>query len=265
MILKITICLFDKFLENNLEKYIKEMSLKDLEKFCGINPEKQTEKNEKKIVYKNNKIYKPLSDFTDEDWKEASRRAEETDIRDFIDVDHYFNPYQLCEDAEYFSRFTECDQRVTLIREIRDGKYGLVDGNGRIICPFVCDRIKFLLPLSIASVTYKGLDFTLGRCPSWDWFLFRSYAWAIPYDLSIPYILVYDSCDSFLNHYRMAKRLLKIEPEQSEEEMKVVYDEFMAIIKEHNSIITREEVLAMTDNNDVKRCLERKKHLRISS
>ena len=55
----------------------------------------------------------------------------------------------------------------------------------------------------------------------------------------------------------MAKRLLKIEPEQSEEEMKVVYDEFMTIIKEHNSIITREEVLAMTDDKDVKKYLER--------
>ena len=233
------------------------MSLKDLEKFCGIIPEKQKEKNDKKIVYKNNKIYKPLSEFTDEDWKEASRRAEETEIIDFIDIDNYFDPDMLRIEAEFLSRFTECDQRVTIIREIRDGKYGLVDGNGRIICPFVCDSIKFLLPLSIASVTYKGLDFTLGRCPSWDWFLFRSYAWAIPYDLSIPYILVYDSCDSFLNHYRMAKRLLKIEPEQSEEEMKIVYDEFMTIIKEHNSIITREEVLAMTDNKDVKKYLER--------
>ena len=233
------------------------MSLKDLEKFCGIIPEKQKEKNDKKIVYKNNKIYKPLSEFTDEDWKEASRRAEETEIIDFIDIDNYFDPDMLRIEAEFLSRFTECDQRVTIIREIRDGKYGLIDGNGRIICPFVCDSIKFLLPLSIASVTYKGLDFTLGRCPSWDWFLFRSYAWAIPYDLSIPYILVYDSCDSFLNHYRMAKRLLKIEPEQSEEEMKIVYDEFMTIIKEHNSIITREEVLAMTDDKDVKKYLER--------
>ena len=57
--------------------------------------------------------------------------------------------------------------------------------------------------------------------------------------------------------FSAAKRLLKIQHEQSEEEMKVVYDEFMAIIKEHNSIITREEVLAMTDNNDVKKYLER--------
>ena len=233
------------------------MNLKDLEKFCGIIPEKQKEKNDKKIVYKNNKIYKPLSEFTDEDWREVSRRAEETDIRDFIDVDHHFDPYQFCEEAEYFSRFTECDQRVTFIRETRGGKYGLVDGNGRIVCPFVCDRIKFLLPLSIASVTYKGLDFNLGRYSSWYSFLLRPNAWAIPYDLSIPYILVFDSCDSFLNHYRTAKRLLKIEYEQSEEEMKVVYDEFMTIIKEHNGIITREEVLAMTDNNDVKRYLER--------
>ena len=39
--------------------------------------------------------------------------------------------------------------------------------------------------------------------------------------------------------------------------IKVVYDEFMTIIKEHNSIITREEVLAMTDDKDVKKYLER--------
>ena len=208
-------------------------------------------------MYKNNKIYKPLSEFTDGDWKEPSRRAEDTDIIDFIDIDNYFDPDMLREEAELLSRFTECDQSVSFIRESRDGKYGLVDGNGRIVCPFVCDKIKFLLPLSIALITYKGLDFTLNRYSSWDSFLLRSYAWAIPYDLSIPYILVYDSCDSFLNHYRMAKRLLKIEPEQSEEEMKVVYDEFMTIIKEHNSIITREEVLAMTDDKDVKKYLER--------
>jgi hypothetical protein len=35
----------------------------------------------------------------------------------------------------------------------------------------------------------------------------------------------------------------------SDEELKAIYDEFMAIIQEHNSIITREEVLAMTDND----------------
>ena len=65
------------------------MSAKDLEKFCGNTPEKPEEKNKKKFVFKNNKIYKPLSEFTDEDWKEASRRAEETDIRDFIDLDRF--------------------------------------------------------------------------------------------------------------------------------------------------------------------------------
>ena len=233
------------------------MSLKDLEKFCGINPEKQKGKNEKKIVYKNNKIYKPLSELTDEDWKEASRRAEDTEIIDFIDIDNYFDPDMLHEEAEFLSRFTEYDQRVSFIRESRGGKYGLIDGNGRVVCPFVCDSIKFLPPLRIALITYKGLDFNLGRYSSWYSFLLRSNAWGIPYDMSIPYILVFDSCDSFLNHYRWAQRILKIEYEQSEDEMKVIYDEFMTIIKEHNSIITREEVLAMTDNNDVKKYLER--------
>ena len=225
------------------------MSLKDLEKFCGIIPEKQKEKNEKKIVYKNNKIYKPLSEFTDEDWKEASRRAEETDIIDFIDIDNYFDPDMLREEAELLSRFTECDQRVSFIRESRDGKYGLVDGNGHIICPFVCDRIQFLPPLRIASITYKDLDFTLDRRYCWKSFLWHSDAWGIPYDLSIPYIIVFDSWDSFLARHRWELRELFGPCEMSDEELKAIYDEFMAIIQEHNSIITREEVLAMTDND----------------
>ena len=225
------------------------MSLKDLEKFCGIFPEKQKGKNEKKIVYKNNKIYKPLSEFTDEDWKEASRRAEETDIIDFIDIDNYFDPDMLREEAELLSRFTECDQRVSFIRESRDGKYGLVDGNGHIICPFVCDRIQFLPPLRIASITYKDLDFTLDRRYCWKSFLWHSDAWGIPYDLSIPYIIVFDSWDSFLARHRWELRELFGPCEMSDEELKAIYDEFMAIIQEHNSIITREEVLAMTDND----------------
>ena len=245
----IAICRSDMFLKNNLEKYITKMSLKDLEKFCGIFSEKQKENNEKKIVYKNNKISKPLSEFTDEDWKEASRRAEETDIRDLIDLDSYFNPDDLSFEAELTSTFNECDRRISFKRESRDGKYGLVDGNGRTICPFVCDSIKFLPPLRIALITYKGLDFNLGRYSSWYSFLLRSNAWGIPYDMSIPYILVFDSWDSFLARHRWELRELFGPCEMSDDELKAIYDEFMAIIQEHNSIITREEVLAMTDND----------------
>ena len=204
------------------------MSAKDLEKFCGNTPEKPEEKNKKNIVYKNNKIYKPLSEFSDEDWKEASRRAEETDLT---------------------STFKECDRRIFFKRESRDGKYGLVDGNGRTICPFVCDRIQFLPPLRIASITYKDLDFTLDRRYCWKSFLLYSDAWGIPYDLSIPYIIVFDSWDSFLARHRWKLKELFVPCEMSDEELKAIYDEFMAIIQEHNSIITREEVLAMTDND----------------
>ena len=225
------------------------MSAKDLEKFCGNTPEKPEEKNKKKFVFKNNKIYKPLSEFTDEDWKEASRRAEETDIRDFIDLDSYFNPDDLSFEAELTSTFKECDRRISFKRESRDGKYGLVDGNGRIVCPFVCDRIQFLPPLRIASITYKDLDFTLDRRYCWKSFLLYSDAWGIPYDLSIPYIIVFDSWDSFLARHRWELRELLVPCEMSDEELKAIYDEFMAIIREHNSIITREEVLAMTDND----------------
>ena len=225
------------------------MSAKDLEKFCGNTPEKPEEKNKKKFVFKNNKIYKPLSEFTDEDWKEASRRAEETDIRDFIDLDSYFNPDDLSFEAELTSTFNECDRRISFKRESRDGKYGLVDGNGRTICPFVCDCIQFLPPLRIASITYKDLDFTLDRRYCWKSFLLYSDAWGIPYDLSIPYIIVFDSWDSFLARHRWELRELLVPCEMSDEELKAIYDEFMAIIREHNSIITREEVLAMTDND----------------
>ena len=232
------------------------MSTKDSEKFCGNTPEKPEEKNKKKFVYKNNKIYKPLSEFTDEDWKEASRRAEETDIRDFIDLDSYFNPDDLSFKAELTSTFEECDRRISIKRESRDGKYGLVDGNGRIICPFVCDCIQFLPPLRIASITYKDLDFTLDRRYSWKSFLCHSDAWGIPYDLSIPYIIVFDSWDSFLAHHRWELRELFVPCEMSDEELKAIYDEFMAIIREHNSIITRDELLAMTDNDEVNEYLK---------
>lgn len=225
------------------------MSAKDLEKFCGNTPEKPEEKNKKKFVFKNNKIYKPLSEFTDEDWKEASRRAEETDIRDLIDLDSYFNPDDLSFEAELTSTFSECDRRISFKRESRDGKYGLVDGNGRTICPFVCDCIQFLPPLRIASIKYKDLDFTLDRRYCWKSFLLYSDAWGIPYDLSIPYIIVFDSWDSFLARHRWELRELLVPCEMSDEELKAIYDEFMAIIREHNSIITREEVLAMTDND----------------
>ena len=232
------------------------MSTKDSEKFCGNTPEKPEEKNKKKFVYKNNKIYKPLSEFTDEDWTEASRRAEETDIRDFIDLDSYFNPDDLSFKAELTSTFEECDRRISIKRESRDGKYGLVDGNGRIICPFVCDCIQFLPPLRIASITYKDLDFTLDRRYSWKSFLCHSDAWGIPYDLSIPYIIVFDSWDSFLARHRCELRELFGPCEMSDEELKAIYDEFMAIIREHNSIITREELLAMTDNDEVNEYLK---------
>ena len=45
--------------------------------------------------------------------------------------------------------------------------------------------------------------------------------------------------------------------EISEEEMKGIYDEFIQIIKEHNSIITRDEVLSMTDNKEVKAYIDK--------
>lgn len=232
------------------------MSAKDSEKFCRNTPEKPEEKNKKKFVFKNNKIYKPLSEFTDEDWKEASRRAEETDIRDLIDLDSYFNPDDLSFEAELTSTFKECDRRISIKRESRDGKYGLVDGNGRTICPFVCDCIQFLPPSRIASIKYKDLDFTLDRRYCWKSFLLYSDAWGIPYDLSIPYIIVFDSWDSFLARHRRELRELFRPCEMSDEELKAIYDEFMAIIQEHNSIITREEVLAMTDNDEVNEYLK---------
>lgn len=161
----------------------------------------------------------------------------------------YFNPDDISFEAELTSTFNECDRRISFKRESRDGKYGLVDGNGRTICPFVCDCIQFLPPSRIASIKYKDLDFTLDRRYCWKSFLWHSDAWGIPYDLSIPYIIVFDSWDSFLARHRWELRALFRPCEMSDEELKAIYDEFMAIIQKHNSIITREEVLAMTDND----------------
>ena len=86
----------------------------------------------------------------------------------------YFNPDDLSFEAELTSTFKECDRRISIKRESRDGKYGLVDGNGHIICPFVCDCIQFLPPSRIASIKYKDLDFTLDRRYCWKSFLWHS-------------------------------------------------------------------------------------------
>jgi hypothetical protein len=43
----------------------------------------------------------------------------------------------------------------------------------------------------------------------------------------------------------------------SEEDMKVIYDEFTQIVKEHSSIIKREHVLSMTDNHEVKEYIDK--------
>ena len=69
--------------------------------------------------------------------------------------------------------------------------------------------------------------------------------------MSIPYILVVTSFDLFISHNR------RLGHNMSEENMKVIYDEFTRIVKEHNSIITRTDVLSMTSNKEVKEYIDK--------
>ena len=147
--------------------------------------------------------------------------------------------------------FTEHEKYVCLSIVSQNEKHGLIDGNGHALCPCVCDSIKFEMPAWIARVKYKGLEFILDRHSHWGTFLFFWEEWGIPIDMSIPYILVDASFDLFVSHNK------RLGHNMSEEDMKVIYDEFTQILKEHNNIITRTDVLSMTSNNEVKEYIDK--------
>ena len=69
--------------------------------------------------------------------------------------------------------------------------------------------------------------------------------------MSIPYILVVASFDLFVSHNK------RLGHNMSEEDMNVIYDEFTQILKEHNNIITRTDVLSMTSNKEVKEYIDK--------
>ena len=147
--------------------------------------------------------------------------------------------------------FTEHEQYVLFSIISQDERYGIIDGSGHVVCPCICERIKFAMPSCIANLQYKGLEFTLDRHSHWGTFLFFWEEWGIPIDMSIPYILVVASFDLFVSHNK------RLGHNMSEEDMKVIYDEFTQILKEHNNIITRTDVLSMTSNNEVKEYIDK--------
>ena len=147
--------------------------------------------------------------------------------------------------------FTEHEQYVPLSIISQDERVGIIDGSGHVVCPCICEFIKFGMPSCIARVQYKGLEFIVDRHSNWGTFLFFWEEWGIPIDMSIPYILVVASFDLFVSHNK------RLGHNMSEEDMKVIYDEFTQILKEHNNIITRTDVLSMTSNNEVKEYIDK--------
>lgn len=129
-------------------------------------------------------------------------------------------------------------------------KYGIADGNGRIICPCVCDSISFGMPYWIAEIQYKGLEFILDRHRGWGTFLFFE-EWGIIYDIDMPYLLTLASWEQFLDHNK------KLGGNMSASEMKAIYDEFIDLIREQNNIITREQILKMTNIGGVKEYIDK--------
>ena len=63
--------------------------------------------------------------------------------------------------------FSENETYIRLSIASCSDKYGIVDGNGHVICPCVCDSISFGMPYWIAEMQYKGLEFILDRHSSW--------------------------------------------------------------------------------------------------
>ena len=144
------------------------------------------------------------------------------------------------------NRFSPNEPYVCLSITTNGGKYGIVDGNGHVVCPCVCENIRFDMPMCLARMTYRGVEFMLERYSDYGTFLFFWEEWGIVYDIDIPSLLTILSWDMCLDQNR------ELGCNVSEDDMRAIYDEFLGIIQAHNNIITREEVLAMTDNHKVR-------------
>lgn len=147
--------------------------------------------------------------------------------------------------------FTEHEQYVPFSIISQDENYGIIDGNGHVVCPCICDDIKFGMPSWIAIAKYKELEFIIDRHSNWGTFLFFEEEWGVSIDISVPFVLVIVSFDLFFSLNR------RLGCDIAKDEMKRIYDEFIGIIKRHNDIVTREDVLSITANAEVKEYLDK--------
>lgn len=148
------------------------------------------------------------------------------------------------------NKFSPNEPYVCLSITTNDGKYGIVDGNGHVVCPCICENIRFDMPMCLARMTYRGVEFLLDRHSDYSTFLFFWEEWGIVHDIDIPSLLTIVSWEIHLDHNR------ELGCNISDTDMKTMYDEFVGIIQAHNNIITREEVLAMTDNHKVREYID---------
>lgn len=148
------------------------------------------------------------------------------------------------------NKFSPSEPYVCLSIISQNGKYGIVDDNGHVVCPCVCENIRFDMPMCLARITYKGVEFLLDRHSDYGTFLFLWEDWGIVHDIDIPSLLTIVSWEIHLDHNR------ELGCNMSEYDMRAIYDEFVGIIQEHNNIITREEVLAMTDNRKIREYID---------
>lgn len=148
------------------------------------------------------------------------------------------------------NKFSTKEPYVCLSIAVYNGKYGIVDGNGHVVCPCICENIRFDMPMCLARMTYRGVEFFLDRHSDYGTFLFFWEEWGIVQDLDIPSLLTVVSWDMCLDHNK------ELGCNISEDDMRTIYDEFIGIIQSHNNIITRTEVMAMTDNNKVREYID---------
>jgi hypothetical protein len=143
--------------------------------------------------------------------------------------------------------FSKDEPYICLVRtHSLNGKYGISDSMGHVICPDICEDIVFKMPSWLARINYKGLWFIMDRYNDYSTFLFFIEEWGIAYDLTKPIIITINSFDLFIEDNKMRKS----DCNMTNEEMKAIYDDFTEVIKKHNAIITRSDILRNSDNTN---------------
>ena len=153
--------------------------------------------------------------------------------------------------------FSQYEPYVCLSIALCGDKYGIVDGNKNVVCPYICDSIAFGMPYWVAQLQYKGLEFIMDRHSSWGGFLFFFEEWGIVYDINIPYLLTLASWEQFHGHNK------KLGCNMSDDAIKAIYDEFVGLLQAQNNIITREKVLKMTDIGEVNEYIDKLTSLKV--